>query len=187
MTTDKDKKETPVVSAQKKVADKKTVAKPKKAAPKKATPEKVESVVKVSRSRKAPTKEVVGAVEKTVAIPEDKPKGKYPLDSMQPGDSFLVQCTSKNAKRIRLSIMGATRRVTSKTGAEFLVQIRPEEDGVRCWRTADNVEAKVYPGKVTEAKEPIPLTETADLDNTSDTGLEPVISPLMPESFKLDI
>ena len=144
-----------------------------KPAPKKATPKKdlYDPAVETKRPRRAPTKEVVGAVEKSVPIPEDKPKGKYPLDSMGPGESFLVQCAPKNAKRIRLSIMGASRRVTSKTGAEFLVQVRPEEGGVRCWRMA-------------EKEQPIVLSEPAE---DQGKGPAPVASPEQPTSFKLDI
>ena len=168
MTTDKDKKE-----------PKKVVAKVEKAPAKKATPKKAQKKAlydptgETKRIRRAPTKEVVGAVEKSVPIPEDKPKGKYPLDSLQPGESFLVQCAPKNAKRIRLSIMGATRRVTQKTGAEFLVQVRPEENGVRCWRTMPETPttlgacaSEIHP------EQPIPLT---------------VPVPGSPGSFKLPI
>lgn len=172
-----------------KVTDKearnKVVAKTEKAVPKKlVVKEKTSRATgkpivekpksKVKRPRKAPTKEVVGAVEKSVPIPEDKPKGKYPLDSMGPGESFLVQCAPKNAKRIRLSIMGATRRVSAKMGAEFLVQVRSEENGVRCWRT-DNIDALVE-------REPIPLTETVSPD-----GVTPALALTPPGDFKLPI
>ena len=166
MTTDKEKKETPKKAVTKKAADKKVSR-----ATGKPIVEKSKS--KAKPPRRAPTKEVVGAVEKSVPIPEDKPKGKYPLDSMGPGESFLVQCAPKNAKRIRLSIMGASRRVSTKTGTEFLVQIRPEEGGVRCWRTT--------PEKPQE--KPIVLSESAEVEVVDSTpGPAPVASP-----FKLPI
>lgn len=154
----------------------------KKAAVKKPAPKKVATTATkkaaepVKRPRKAPTKEVVGVVEKSVPIPKDKPKGKYPLDSMGSGESFLVQCAPKNAKRIRLSIMGASRRVTQKTGTEFLVQVRPEEGGVRCWRTTP--------------ERPIVLSEETvqpDKNPEDDTQGPAPIAPPTPGDFKLPI
>ncbi len=160
MTTDKDKKVT-----------KKPVA--KKATSKKATTKAVES--KPKRPRRTPTKEVVGAIEKSIPIPKEKPKGKYPLDLLGPEESFLVQCSVKRVKQIRLSLMGAARRITKKTGTEFFVQASPEEGGVRCWR--------ITPEK------PIALTDTVEPaeDQGQGQGPELITSPEQPTSFKLDI
>ena len=70
-------------------------------------------------------------------------KGKYPLENLMPGDSFLVACSDANAEKLKASIMGAARRVGKKlsinfppsNAVKFVALVRPEEKGVRCWRS----------------------------------------------------
>lgn len=89
----------------------------------------------IKRTRRAPTKETVGAIESGVPIPSAPAKAKYPLEALKSGETFLVTCPAKDAKKIRLNIMNAARRITKKTGAAFLVLVWDQEKGVRCWRT----------------------------------------------------
>ena len=89
---------------------------------------------KQTRTRRAPTKETVGAIESGVPIPVAPAKAKYPLEALKSGETFLVTCPAKDAKKIRLNIMNAARRITKKTGAAFLVLVWEQEKGVRCWR-----------------------------------------------------
>ena len=158
-----------------------------------------------TRTRRAPIKETVGEIENGVPIPAAKEKGKYPLEALKPGGSFLVMCPPKDAKKIRLNIMNAARRVTKKTGATFLVQVRPEEKGVRCWRT-DKVEvkAKVAPKRAAKkapeistlgatgseigSEEPIELTDevsTPSLVIADDPGAPGPPPITAPTPFKL--
>ena len=114
---------------------------------------------KPTRTRRAPTKETVGAIESGVPIPVAPAKAKYPLEALKSGETFLVTCPAKDAKKIRLNIMNAARRVTKKTGAAFLVLVWDQEKGVRCWRT-DYVESVQ---EVTPSEEkPIELTDEVE-------------------------
>ena len=75
-------------------------------------------------------------IDKGIPIPViASARGKYPLEGMQPGDSFLVLCADAAADKLKVSIMGSSRRVTKKTGATFVAMVREEEKGVRCWRS----------------------------------------------------
>lgn len=117
--------------------------------PPKASP--VSQPTKQKRTRRAPTKETVGEIENGVPVPSTETKGKYPLEALKSGESFLVGCPPKDAKKIRLNIMNAARRITKKTGATFLVQVRSEEKGVRCWRTDVSIaQVKSSPKKAEE-------------------------------------
>ncbi len=80
-------------------------------------------------------------IDTSVPIPEvSKDKGKYPFLTLKPGHSFLVKCPKNKTKAMVANIRSASRRVTAKTKAEFLVVARPEEGGVRCWRTDGHTE-----------------------------------------------
>ena len=75
-------------------------------------------------------------IEDNIAIPAvAKGNAKYPFEALQPGQSFLKLCPIGDMKKVKLGLAGAARRVSKKTGAQFLVLERPEEKGVRVWRT----------------------------------------------------
>lgn len=157
---------------------------------------------KPKRTKRAPIKEAVGEIQKGVPIPKEQKRGKYPIEDLQPGESFLVECPQKNAKKVRLNIMGAARRVAKKCKRTFVVEVRwPDEKGVRCWRT-DSVDKivgkpkkpatkkKAAPEKAPE--KPIELTEEVQVDEGQGEAAEqlplpaPVEAPETP-SFKLPI
>lgn len=117
---------------------------------------------KRTRTRRAPTKETVGEIERGVPIPMEPVRAKYPLEALKSGETFLVTCPAKDAKKIRLNIMNAARRITKKTGATFLVLVWEQEKGVRCWRTDVSIaQVKSSPKKAPKkaADKPILLTE----------------------------
>ena len=60
-------------------------------------------------------------IEKDIEV---MPKSKYPLASMEVGDSF--ECTKKD----RLRVAAAVINYTKKHGGKFTVRV----DTVRCWR-----------------------------------------------------
>ena len=99
------------------------------------TPPPPPQPTKPKRTHRAPTKETVGEIERGVPIPVEPVRAKYPLEALKSGETFLVTCPAKDAKKIRLNIMNAARRITKKTGAAFLVLVWEQEKGVRCWRT----------------------------------------------------
>lgn len=90
-------------------------------------------------------------IEKGVPIPQVSRTGKYPIELLGPGDSFLVRCGDSAARGVKTNLTSASRRVTKKTGREFVVVVRPEEQGVRIWRTSDVVEVD-EPADIPEVK-----------------------------------
>jgi len=81
---------------------------------------------------------VVSVVEFSIVddipVPDvSRGRGKYPFEQLIQGQSFLVACASKDAKKMKANLASAARRVKESTGAEFLVLYRPEEKGLRCW------------------------------------------------------
>jgi len=165
----------------------------KKATPKKA-PKKKAAIQVAIRKRRAPIKEVVGTIDARIPIPEPKPKGKYPFEVMQPGDSFLVQCAKKDFKKVRANVRNASRRVEKKSKFKFTTEISVDEGGVRCWRV-DRIAAKKKPAAKKKAapkpklvaEKPIELTE--ELPQTDEKPVEaptPVTPPETP-SYKLPI
>lgn len=174
----------------------------KKAAPKKK-PE-----TKQVKKRRIVVRETVGEIENGVPIPKVVKWGKYPLEELQPGESFLVEGPLKELKKIRTNVMGATRRATKKTKRTFLVLVRTTqadgEQGVRCWRTdsADSAENKPASKKATKkaSEKVIELTdevttlgacssevnseEPPSTDDPGVAGPTPIAAPEVP-SFKL--
>lgn len=64
---------------------------------------------------------------------------KYPWDTMEVGDSFLV--IPKEGEELRylaqkMSAMSSTRSRMSKTGRAYTTRYRKEENGVRVWRVS---------------------------------------------------
>lgn len=157
----------------------------KKAAPKKK-PE-----AKQAKKRRVVVREAVGAVENGVPIPKVEKRGKYPLEELQPGESFLVQGPAKSLKKIRANIMGAARRVSKKTERTFMVVARPEEKGVRCWRTdsVDEKPKKKAPAKKRAAVKKAPEKQKADkpIELTDEVEINTPAPVETPQSFKLDI
>ena len=73
-------------------------------------------------------------IEKNMPIPQkDIRKEKYPLDSMDVGDSFFIQSDKKDIAKMRNSVSSATTYKAFKTEMKFCV--RSVEGGVRVWRT----------------------------------------------------
>ena len=124
----------------------------------------------------------IGAVEAGIPIPQvAQGNSKYPVEELKPGDSFLVTCTPDKAKATKANIMGAARRVAKKTGREFVVLVRPEEKGVRCWRSDDgsvDLRKEGAPAPAPQVVEEAP--EQAD-DGWGDVEETPVpTAPLVP-------
>lgn len=73
-------------------------------------------------------------IEKNITIPIRKKGGgiaaKYPFDSMEVGDSFLVPCVKEEASSKRAAVLVSTKRVPLMS---FTTRITTK--GVRIWRT----------------------------------------------------
>lgn len=85
-------------------------------------------------------------IEENVPIPQ-RSKGKYPIDMLKVGQSFLVRCLEADMKKTKASLGAAARRVTAASDGvkQFVVLDRPEEGGVRLWRGQDDDEGQEQP------------------------------------------
>lgn len=112
------------------------------------TKPKVKRTTKVAEAKAPEQTEII--IEQNVPIPQvSTGRSKYPLEDMKPGDSFLVPCTDAKAQALKASIRGSAQRLTKKYkgGVKFVVLVRPEEKGVRCWRPAEEVQTCVPPNR----------------------------------------
>jgi len=77
-------------------------------------------------------------IEDNIPIPQ-RSKGKYPIELMKVGQSFLVRCKEEDMKKTKASLAAAARRVAAASDGirQFFVLDRPEEGGVRIWREED--------------------------------------------------
>ncbi len=69
-------------------------------------------------------------VDKGVEIPERAPNGKYPWNTMQVGDSFVLDQYDDPRK-----VRGAAKQRTKRSGERFTVR-RDHAGEYRCWRVA---------------------------------------------------
>lgn len=74
-------------------------------------------------------------IDKSIPIPADASKpgsrSKYPLDKMEPGDSFFVPFESeKQVKHIKSSMAARAKKLGYK------IVSAADDTGVRIWRTA---------------------------------------------------
>lgn len=157
---------------------------------KKAAPKKKPETRQVKK-RRTVVREAVGEIENGVPIPKVEKRGKYPLEELQPGESFLVQGPAKSLKKIRANIMGAARRVSKKSERTFMVVARPEEKGVRCWRTdsVDEKPKKKAPAKKKAAPKKAPEKQEAEkpIELTNEVNTPAPVEAPEVQSFKLDI
>jgi len=89
-------------------------------------------------TQEAPKADVaVIEIEDGVPIPQVQTgRGKWPFEAMKPGQSFLVKCAEKDAKKVRANLNASARRVSAQhEGRTFLCLWQAQEGGVRCWRS----------------------------------------------------
>lgn len=96
----------------------------------------------VAKVAKAANALVNIVVEDGVAIPAvARGNAKYPIEALQPGQSFKVPCSGESAAKLKINLNSATRRIAKRNNVTFLVLFRnvgEESDkvaGVRVWRT----------------------------------------------------
>lgn len=78
----------------------------------------------------------IGPIEKD--IPLAPARARYPLHEMQVGDSFLVEFSQEEYKKVRGGIDAAIYRARHEWGYEFATRtIKNDETGrsMRIWRT----------------------------------------------------
>lgn len=112
-----------------------------------ATPKKVATVAATAK-----VSEIEIKIEKGVPIPAvAQGRSKYPFEALEIGDSFLVPVVGEEAqKKMRANLLSSARRITGRTGAQFIVLVRNDEKGVRVWRTVDK-DAKAQAAKANDA------------------------------------
>ena len=149
-----------IAKAKAKTAPKKVAVKKAPAAPAAKTIGKVTAPAGYKATR---TKTAAITVDTGIAIPDLSAvsRSKYPCDILKPGESFLVSATPKTMKSVLSSVKGTANRVGKKNGSTFLTMARPEEKGVRCWRTDKTAKVKKGPAPVAAAPAP---AETAPVE-----------------------
>ncbi len=74
-------------------------------------------------------------IEKNIPIPKKYCLTKYPFQEMEIGDSFFVECDTKEGRKTMCTINSSKTNYIKRFDPEKMFLMRLVEGGIRVWRT----------------------------------------------------